>query len=131
MHVVNIINAAVMDDTHGTHFDYERFDFDDYDDDTDHENDDNTGNDTDEGTNDDTDDGGRVNLYNIKVPGCCSWVPGPCGPRSSVFGPWSCVVGWPPWGPRGPQVLYTQLIFYIFKKSLKYKAFPLYFPRVK
>ena len=37
-----------------------------------------------------------------------------------------------PWGPMGaipmgPQVLYTQLIFYIFKKSLKYKVFPLYF----
>ena len=30
-------------------------------------------------------------------------------------------------GPRGPQVLYTQLIFYIFKTSLKYKEFPLYF----
>ena len=30
-------------------------------------------------------------------------------------------------GPWGPQVLYTQLIFYIFKKSLKYKVVPLYF----
>ena len=40
-------------------------------------------------------------------------------------GPWGPIG--PPWCPRGPQVLYTQLIFYIFKKSLKYKAFPLYF----
>ena len=46
----------------------------------------------------------------------------PRRPRGTQCGP----IG-PPWGPRGPQVLYTQLIFYIFKKSLKYKAFPLYF----
>ena len=30
-------------------------------------------------------------------------------------------------GPRGPQVLYTQLSFYIFKKSFKYKAFSFIF----
>ena len=42
---------------------------------------------TDDDTDDDTDDGGRGNLYTIKLPGCCSWVPGPCGPWSLVFGP--------------------------------------------
>ena len=33
---------------------------------------------TDHDTDDDTDDGGRGNLYTIKVPSCCSWVPGSC-----------------------------------------------------
>ena len=48
------------------------------------ETDDDINDDTDDDTNDDTDGdadgGGRVNLYAIKVPSCCSWVPGPCGP---------------------------------------------------
>ena len=53
----------------------------DYGDDNDHVGDDDTDDDTYHDTNDDTDndtdDGGRGNLYTIKVPGCCSWVPGP------------------------------------------------------
>ena len=53
-----------MDETYGTHIDDECFDNHDYDDDT-HDD-----------TDDDTDDGGRGNLYTIKVPGCCSWIPG-------------------------------------------------------
>ena len=53
------------------------------------------------------------------------WGASPALTPRAPGGPWGPIG--PPWGPRGPQVLYTQLIFYIFKKSLKYKIFPLYF----
>ena len=54
-------------------------------DDTDNDTDD----DTYDNTDDHTDDGGRGNLYTIKVPGFCSWVPyrWPLGLRSLVLGP--------------------------------------------
>ena len=78
---LDIINAAGMDETYGTYVDDEWLEIHDYDDeDTDNDTDDDTDDDTDEDTNDDTDDntedGGRGNLYTVKVPGCCSWVPG-------------------------------------------------------
>ena len=80
-----------MDEPYGTYVDDECFDIQDYHDDTDHDTDGDTVEDTDDDTNDDTDDdtddGGRGNLLTIKVPGCCFWVPGPCGPWSSVLGP--------------------------------------------
>ena len=63
------------------------------DDGTSHDTDsvDDTDDDTYADTDDDTDDGGRGNLYTMKVPGCCSWVPGPwslvLGLRSLVLGP--------------------------------------------
>ena len=89
--------------TYGTYVDNACFDIHDYDDDTDHDTDDDSDDDTDDDTNDVTDDGGRGNLYSIKVPGCCSWVPGPwflvLDPRSSVLGPWSSVLG--PWSCVG------------------------------
>ena len=72
------INAADMDETCGTYVDDECLDIHDYDDNTDDDTDDDTEDDTDDDTNDDTDDGGRGHLYTIKVPGCCSWVPGSC-----------------------------------------------------
>ena len=72
-----------MDDTYGIFVGDECFDIHDYDD-TGHDTDDDTDDDIDDDTNDaaddDTDDGGRGDLYTIKVLGCCSWVPGPCGP---------------------------------------------------
>ena len=69
-----------MDETYGTYVDDECFDIhddDDDDDDTNHHIHHDTDDDTNDNTDDDTDDGGRRNLYTIKVPGCCSWVPGP------------------------------------------------------
>ena len=61
--VLDIVNAAGMEETYGTYADDECFDIHDYDDDTDHDTDDDTGDDTDDATNDDTDDdtddGGR------------------------------------------------------------------------
>ena len=69
-----------MNENRGTYVDDACFDIHDYDDDTDHDTDDDTdegtGDDTNDDTNDDTDDGGRRHLYVIKVPSCCSWVPG-------------------------------------------------------
>ena len=88
-------HAAGMDETYGTYVDDACFDIHDSDDDTDHDTDDadNDTDDTDDDSNDDhdddADDGGRGNLYTIKVPGCCSWVPGP----------WSLVDFWLPEGP--------------------------------
>ena len=69
-----------VDETYGTYVDDGCFDIHDNDDDTDHDTDDDTDDDADDDTNDDTNDGGRGNLYTIKAHGCCSWVPGPCGP---------------------------------------------------
>ena len=65
-----------MDETYGTYVDDARFDIHDYDDDIDDDTDDDTEDDTNNDANDDTDDGGRGHLYTIKVPSCCSWVPG-------------------------------------------------------
>ena len=59
---MDLIHAANMDETYGTFIDDECFDIHDSNDDTDDDTDD--------------DDGGRGHLYTIKVPGCCSWVPG-------------------------------------------------------
>ena len=67
--VLDIFNAAGMDETYGTYVDDACFDIHDYDDETDHETDDDTDHDTDDDTNDDTDDGGRGDLYPIKVQG--------------------------------------------------------------
>ena len=86
---MDIINDAGTDETYGTYVDDECFGIHDYDDDIDHDTDDDTGDDSDDDTNDDIDDD---NLYTIKVPGCCSWVPGPCGPWSLVVGPWSLLL---------------------------------------
>ena len=61
-----------MDETYGTYVDDECFGIHGYDDDTD----DYTEDDANDDTKDDADDGGRGHLYTIKVPGCCSWVPG-------------------------------------------------------
>ena len=89
-----------MDENYGTYVDNECFDIHDYDDDTNHDTDDDTDDDTyDDIKNDtdhDTDDGGRGDLYTIKVPSCCSWVPGPCGPWSLVLGLRSLVLA-PVW----------------------------------
>ena len=104
------IDAVGMDETYGTYVDDECFDIHDYDDDTAHDTDGDTDDDTYDNAHDDNDDdtdvGGRGNLYTIKVPSCCSWVPGPCGPwslvlglRSLVLGPWSSVHG--PWSCVG------------------------------
>ena len=66
VHVVHIINAALVDETYGTYVDDECFDIPDYDDDTDHDTDDDTDDYTDDDANDDADDdtgdGGRGNL---------------------------------------------------------------------
>ena len=59
-----------MDETYGTYVADECFDVHDCDGDTD----------------DDTDDGGREKMYTIKVPSCCSWVP---GPWPLLLGPWA------------------------------------------
>ena len=64
-----------MDETYSAYVDDECFDIHDYDD-TDDDTDDDTEDDTNDDTNDDTDDDGRGHPYTIKVPGCCSWVPG-------------------------------------------------------
>ena len=64
-----------MHETYGTYVDDECFDIHHYDDDTDDDTADGTEDDHDD-TDDDTDDGGPRHLYTIKVPGCCSWVPG-------------------------------------------------------
>ena len=66
----------MRDETYGTYVDDACLGIHDYDDDTDNDTDDDTEDDTHDDTNDDTDDGGRGHLYTIKVPGCCSWVPG-------------------------------------------------------
>ena len=69
---MDIVNAAGMDETHGTYVDDECFDIHDYDDDTDHDTDDDTDDDVDDDTKDDpddADDGGRRNLYTIKARG--------------------------------------------------------------
>ena len=75
--VLDIVNAAGMDETYGTYVDDECFDIhdddDDTDHDTDHDTDDDTADDTDDSTDDDTDDGGCGNLYTTKVPGCCEY----------------------------------------------------------
>ena len=76
VYVLDTINAADMDGIYGTYVDDECLDIHDYDDDTDDDTEDDTNEDTNDDNNDDTDDGGRGHLYTIKVPGCCSWVPG-------------------------------------------------------
>ena len=63
-----------MDDTYGTYVDDECLDIRDDDDDADGDTEDDTNDDA----HDETDDGGRGHLCTIKVPSCCSWVPGSC-----------------------------------------------------
>ena len=77
IYVLDTIRAAGMDETYGTYVDDECFDMHDHDD-TDDDTDDDTEDDTNDDTNDDTDDGARGQLYIIKFPGWCSWVPGSC-----------------------------------------------------
>ena len=67
--IVDIINAAVMDETYCTYVDDERFDIHDYDNNTDHDTDDDADDDTDDDIDDDTNDGGRGNMYPIKAQG--------------------------------------------------------------
>ena len=67
VNVVDINNAAGMDETYGTYVDDDCFGIHDYDDDTDHDTNDDTEDGTDDDTkddaaDDDTDDGGRGNL---------------------------------------------------------------------
>ena len=64
VHVVEIINAAGMDETYSTYVDDECFDIHDNDEDTDHDTDDD-----DDDADDDTDDGGRGKLCTIKAQG--------------------------------------------------------------
>ena len=71
------LNAAGLDETYGTYVD---------DDGPDHDTDDDTDDDADDVTN----DGGRGNLHTIKVPCCCSWLP---GPWSLFLDPWSSAGG--------------------------------------
>ena len=63
--VLDVVNAAGMDETYGSYVDGECFDIHDYDDDTDHDTDDDidddNDDDTDDDADDDTDDGGRGN----------------------------------------------------------------------
>ena len=71
--VLDIVNAAGMDETYGTSVHDECFDIHDYDDDADHDTDGDTddyaGDDTNDDIDDDPDDGGCGNLYPIKVQG--------------------------------------------------------------
>ena len=68
--VLDIVNAAGMDETYGTSVHDECFDIHDYDDDdADHDTDDDIDNDTNDDTDNDTDNGGRGNLYRIKDHG--------------------------------------------------------------
>ena len=70
LHVVDLINAAGLDETFGTYVDDECFGIHDYDDDgTNHDTDGDTDYNAENDTNDDTDDGGRGDLYTIKVLG--------------------------------------------------------------
>ena len=72
--VLDIINAAGMDETYGTYVDDECFDIHDYDDVTDHDADDNSDDDTDADPNEVTEGGRRGNLCRIK--GFGGWVGG-------------------------------------------------------
>ena len=73
VHVVDMINAASMDESYCTYANDEWLGIHDYDDDTDHDTDDdaevNADDDTNDDTDDDPDDGGRGNLYPIKAQG--------------------------------------------------------------
>ena len=67
--VLDVVDAAGMDETYGTYVDDACFDIHGFDGDTDHDTDDDTDGDTDDGTNAEAgdDDGERGNLYPIKA----------------------------------------------------------------